>query len=238
MKFALVYTDVNRIVNEPGNKTVMKHFGHMPNIQLLYVAAVLEKLDVEVLFLDVIAMRLDNLSVEKKLKEFQPDVIGLSVYTTHFHHAINYCKYLKSFLLNTEIMLGGVHTSIYPLETMTYNSFIDYVCVGEAEVVLPEFIRHYKYDHDFSGIKGLIWRDGENIKYAGPAELANDLDATPFPARHLIPNDQYYNFISTKKNYTVFNTSRGCPFRCLFCEAGGTKWRARTAKNVVDEFEE
>lgn len=33
MKIALIHYDVSRIVNEPGNKTVMKHFGHMPNIQ-------------------------------------------------------------------------------------------------------------------------------------------------------------------------------------------------------------
>jgi radical SAM superfamily enzyme YgiQ (UPF0313 family) len=35
-------------------------------------------------------------------------------------------------------------------------------------------------------------------------------------------------------------TSRGCPFRCLFCDRPhlGKRFRARSAKNVVDEMEE
>jgi hypothetical protein len=56
MKVALIHYDVSRIVNEPGNKTVMKHFGHMPNIQLLYVAAILEQSGVELDYLDIVGM--------------------------------------------------------------------------------------------------------------------------------------------------------------------------------------
>jgi radical SAM superfamily enzyme YgiQ (UPF0313 family) len=238
MKICLIHYDVNRIINEPGNKTVMKHFGHMPNIQLLYVAAILEQLDVELLYIDIVGMEVSNLKLEEKLKRFQPDLIGLSVYTSHFHTASNFAAYLKSFLPDTKIMLGGAHTLIFPTETLECSQNVDYTCVGEAEMVLPEFVRRWKKQESFNGLKGLVWREGDHVHYAGPPEECQDLDSVPFPARHLIPNEKYSNFISTRHNYTVFNTSRGCPFHCLFCEAGGNKWRARSAKNVVDEFEE
>lgn len=238
MKVALLHYDVNRIVNEPGNKVVMKHFGHMPNIQLLYVAAVLEALDVDIEYIDVVGMRVDDAELERRLTSFQPDVVALSVYTSHFHNAAQYAKEIKRMLPKTKVMVGGVHALIFPEETLRYIPDVDYVCVGEAEVVLPGFVQRWRNNSDFDRLPGIVWRDeGGDIRYAGPPKPLQDLDSAPFPARHLIPNEVYYNFISTRRNYTVFNTSRGCPFRCLFCEAGGQKWRARSAQNVVDEFE-
>jgi len=237
-KVALVHYPVNRIANEPGNKTVMKHFGHMPNIQLLYVAATFEQLNVEVEFIDMVGMEIDDSLLQEKLSSFDPDLICLSIFTSHFHNAVSYARFFKSFLPKVEIMIGGVHTSIYPLETMEHVSEIDYSCVGEAEMVLPEFVRRIRNNEEFDGLPGLIWRKAGNIEYSGPAPLNNDIDSCPFPARHLIPNSVYFNFISSYRNYTVFNSSRGCPYRCIFCEAGGTKWRARSAENIVAEFRE
>ncbi|MBU0516302.1 MAG: B12-binding domain-containing radical SAM protein [Proteobacteria bacterium] len=238
MRFALVHYDVSRIANEPGNKTVMKHFGHMPNIQLLYVASVLESLGVEIAYYDMVGMELSEADVLRGLKKFDPDFIGLSVYTSHFHNAKSYAAYFKSHLPRTAVMLGGVHAQIFPVETLLHNPDVDYACIGEAEMVLPEFVRRWRSGEGFDDLPGLVWRDGEDIRFAGPAEPCQGLDAVPFPARHLVPNHKYFNFISTRRNYTVFNTSRGCPFRCIFCEAAGSKWRARSAQSVVAEFEE
>jgi len=238
MRIALIHYDVKRITNEPGNKIVMKHFGHMPNIQLLYVASILEQLDVDLLYIDIVGMEVSNFELEKRLKHFQPHLIGLSVYTSHFHNASSFGAYLKSFLPNAKIILGGVHTSIFPVETLQYNQIVDYACVGEAEMVLPEFVKRWKGRKEFEGVKGLVWREDGKICYEGPPPKCKDLDSVPFPARHLVPNEKYYNFISTKRNYTVFNSSRGCPFGCIFCEAARTEWRARSAKNIVDEFEQ
>lgn len=237
-KVALVHYDVSRIANEPGNKTVMKHFGHMPNIQLLYVAAVLEQLDIEICFIDMIGMDIDDDKLRRKLLSFVPDMICLSIFTSHFHNAMSYARFFKSFLPESKILIGGVHTSIYPLETMEQISEIDYSCVGEAEMVLPEFVRRLRDQESLEGLLGIIWRDGAELQYAGPAPLNMDIDSCPFPARHLIPNHVYFNFISSHRNYTVFNSSRGCPYRCIFCEAGGTKWRARSPANIVAEFKE
>ncbi|MFH1023638.1 MAG: radical SAM protein [Planctomycetota bacterium] len=238
MRVALIHYDVSRIANEPGNRTVLKHFGHMPNIQLLYVAGLLEQLGVELAYYDMVGMELGDADVLARLKVFNPDIIGLSVYTSHFHNARSYASYFKASLPRAAIMLGGVHTTIYPVPTLQNCPDVDFVCVGEAEMVLPEFVRRWEAKEGWEGLRGLVWRDGAEIRYAGPPDVCQDLDRVPFPARHLVPNHRYFNFISTRRNYTVFNTSRGCPFHCIFCEANGQKWRARSAENVVREFEE
>ncbi len=238
MRVALIHYDVSRVRNEPGNKTVMKHFGHMPNIQLLYVAAILEALEVDIKYYDIVGMELDHNALDAQLKRFAPDLIGLSVFTSHFHSACSYAQHFKSLLPKTKIIVGGVHTTIFPIESLQYNPAVDFACVGEAEMVLPEFIRKWKKNETFDGLRGLVWRHGDVIRYTGPPDLCHDLDATPFPARHLVPNHKYFNFISERRNYTVCNTSRGCPFNCIFCESSGSKWRARSAHNIVEEFEE
>jgi len=238
MRVVLIHYDVSRIANEPGNRVVMKHFGHMPNIQLLYVAAILEKLGVELRYYDLVGMGIDRIALEEKLRAFDPDLVGLSVFTSHFHNATSWARHLKTILPRARIILGGVHVSIYPVETVRYNADVDYACVGEAEMVLPEFVRRWEKRESFEGLRGLVWRDGDEIRYAGPPDPCEDLDAVPFPARHLVPNERYFNFISARRNYTVFNSSRGCPFRCIFCEAQGSRWRGRSAENVVAEFAE
>ncbi|MBM3253039.1 MAG: glycosyltransferase, partial [Candidatus Omnitrophica bacterium] len=75
-----------------------------------------------------------------------------------------------------------------------------------------------------------------NIIINPPGNKYVDFDSYPFPARHLLPNDKYYSFISQRKNFTIMLTSTGCPFKCTFC-AIPTAYRARTPKNVIEEIE-
>jgi hypothetical protein len=70
-----------------------------------------------------------------------------------------------------------------------------------------------------------------------PKAVDVDVDDVPYPARHLIDNSVYFSFISQLRNFTCFITSRGCPYKCIFCEQGSKPFRARSPKNVVDELE-
>jgi anaerobic magnesium-protoporphyrin IX monomethyl ester cyclase len=69
-----------------------------------------------------------------------------------------------------------------------------------------------------------------------------ELDRLPFPARDLLPNDDYIRF--GKRSYghsiTTVMSTRGCPFQCEFCSnvVFGSSYRERSAGNVVDEIEE
>lgn len=238
MRVALVHYHVHRLANEPGNRTVMKHFGHMPNLQLLYVAAVLEQLGVEVAYYDLVGMNITEADLQRRLQAFDPTLIGMSVYTSHFHQAISYARLCREAVPRAKMLMGGVHLSLFPHETMRHAPIVDYGCVGEAEMMLPEFIRRLQHHESLEGTPGLIWRRGEEVLFQGPAPLNLDLDSCPFPARHLIPNQVYFNFISTRQNYTIFNSSRGCPFTCIFCEAAHSRWRGRSPENIHAEFEQ
>jgi radical SAM superfamily enzyme YgiQ (UPF0313 family) len=85
--------------------------------------------------------------------------------------------------------------------------------------------------------------------------LIKDLDKLPFPARHLLKKEIYYNPKLPQKPFTVMQTSRNCPYRCIFCVPNALSFaveleykrynedkkppiRLRSAESVIKEFKE
>ncbi len=83
------------------------------------------------------------------------------------------------------------------------------------------------------------------VAHQAQADRITDLDELPWPARHLMPMDQYqhrgYN-VSFGMHGSNFNimTTRGCPYKCNFCDHSvfGRKPVSRDIKDVVDEIED
>lgn len=237
LKVALVYPPYGAIKNEPGIKAVKENYGVFPSLSLLYVAGVLEAHGVEVEFIDANAEGLPVEEAVERLRRFGPDYVGYTVTTYLFHQTMAWVDAIKAALPDLPVIAGGVHMGMYPLVSMSHRS-LDFAVTGEAEVTLPELLHRLRKGERLDGLMGLVWRgpDGEPI-YNGPAPLLRDIDDAAEPARHLIDNSLYYSFISKYKNFSALMTSRGCPFRCIFCEQGGLRFRPRSPQSVVDEIE-
>ena len=235
-KVSLVYPPYGAIKNEPGIKAVKENYSVFPSLSLLYVAGCLEQHGVEVQFIDVNA---ENLTLEEtiqRLQAFGPDYIGYTITTYLFYQTLSWVKAIKE-VMDIPVIVGGVHMGMYPKESMSHTA-LDYGVTGEAEMTLPYLLDALRNKGDLSRVKGLVYREGAEIVYTGNAPtLANISDAAR-PARHLQDNSLYYSFISKYKNFSCLMTSRGCPYRCIFCEQGGLKFRPRTPIDVVDEMEQ
>ena len=138
--------------------------------------------------------------------------------------------------VSAPVIVGGVHLSIYPRETLAYD-FIDYAVTGEAEHSLPELIQALDSSQSLERVRGIAFRRDNGEIVVTPRSIDVDVNESPFPARHLIDNSIYHSFISKYKNFSCFITSRGCPYKCIFCEQGSKAFRPRSPKNVVDELE-
>ncbi|MCP4918102.1 MAG: radical SAM protein [Proteobacteria bacterium] len=240
LKVALVYPPYGPVKNEPGIKTVKENYGIFPSLSLLYVAGILENAGVEVLFLDSHAHEWTLEETVRKLKDFGPDYIGYTITTYLFFQTLDWIKAIKA-QVDVPTIVGGVHLSIYPRETLTHES-IDFAITGEAEVALPEFLWAHTQKLPLENVKGLAYRVGGPTAEGGRVLVTEnadtvDVDLAPFPARHLLDNTIYHSFISKRKNFSCFITSRGCPYKCIFCEQGSKAFRARSPKNAVDELE-
>lgn len=219
--------------------------GYNPPLGLLYLAGYLKKKsDYFVSCIDAQAEELDyNDDFKGKIKEINPDIIGITAMTFTMIDVLKTIDLIKKAEkdLNKRItiVLGGPHVHLYPEETINLRG-VDYLIKGEGEDPFLKLLETIEKKGDLSEIKGLVYKKGDKIIDNPAGVLIENLDELPFPDRTLLPVDKYNSILSGGKIVTTMFTSRGCPFQCAFCDRPhlGKKFRARSAKNVVDEMEE
>jgi radical SAM superfamily enzyme YgiQ (UPF0313 family) len=224
------------------NSQVLDGNNVIPPLGLMYIAAVLEKAGHAVQCFDADPQYHD--SIAKEIKDFNPDLIGLSFLTVAYQRALNLMKKLKAELPDVMYCAGGVHTTVKPTETI--NEFdLDFIVVGEGEETIVEVCGKLEKGEELAGVKGVMYRQNGTVVDNGRRDLIRDLDTIPFPARHLIDMEPYLKPPGIIRGYATENqttivTSRGCPYRCIYCGSHnifGRKTRRRSVKNVVDEIE-
>ncbi|MFA5142616.1 MAG: radical SAM protein [Candidatus Omnitrophota bacterium] len=160
----------------------------------------------------------------------RPDVVGISCYTINMTAVNIISERIKSEIGDIPVVLGGIHPTALPAETLEQVRAADFAVMGEGEVTLLDLVNDIG-DGKRTGlhIAGVVERGSADFK---PRELITDLDSIPFPKR------DFYD----KSNY-IFGapllTSRGCPFSCTFCASHlmwGRKVRNRSVRNVIEEL--
>jgi len=209
---------------------------HFP-IGFGYLAAVLEKNDVDVSIIDL------NFSDKKILKKLKSsDVVGISTMTKTFSSALNTAKQIKEIDPDIPIVFGGHHPSVAAESCLSYPE-IDYCVIGEGEYTFLDLVKSLENNSNINKVKGIAFRNNGEIKYTESRQLIKNLDELPFPAYHLFnKRDYFYSIIGVgnvkKIPWVSIVTSRGCPFQCIFCKRiYGQTFRARSPENVLAEME-
>ncbi|UCH80534.1 MAG: B12-binding domain-containing radical SAM protein [Nitrospiraceae bacterium] len=224
------------------NSQVLDGNNVVPPLGLMYIAAVLERAGHAVQIYD--ADPEYHGTIINEIKDFNPDLIGLSFLTVGYQRSLNFLKKLRQELPDKMYCAGGVHTTVKPTETL--NEFnLDFIVVGEGEDTIIEVCEKLDKKESLAGVAGVMYRENGSVVDNGRREMIKDLDSIPFPARHLIDMKPYLKPPGiirghADKNQTTIVTSRGCPFKCIYCGSHnifGRKTRRRSVKNVVDEIE-
>ncbi|MBU2044109.1 MAG: B12-binding domain-containing radical SAM protein [Candidatus Omnitrophica bacterium] len=208
-----------------------------PPLNLAYIAALAEKLGHTVKIIDAEAENISLEKITKEIENFNPDIIGMTATTPFFHIVVEHAKAFKRRFSNIPIVIGGAHITI--LQEKDFPACFDYAFIGEAEESWVNFLNRYENDEDISGIKGIIYRkDGKTIS-TGSSEPVKDIDSIPYPARHLLNREKYnIGTLRGRKNFTTIMTTRGCPFKCIFCSTKvfGSQVRRRSVDSVIAEI--
>ncbi len=236
MKIALIHCPFGHKKFSENIKVVDEEFCLAPPIVLAYVAAILERAGHKVIIIDANALKLAKEEVLRILKNFSADAVCFRADTYWFHNIVEWAGYFKD-LIKAKIIVGGINITLYPKESLSYECF-DYGIIGEANKSLVELINAFGNIDKIRKIKGIVYRDLDQLIINEPDSEALDFNGYPFPARHLLPNHLYYSFTSQRKNYTVMLTTTGCRYKCIFCAISKLPYRERSVQNVVDEIQE
>jgi putative methyltransferase len=172
------------------------------------------------------AFHVDDLVNE--IVERNPDVLGFSLYVWNVGLSLQVAKQVKSKLPNCRILVGGPHITYK--EDINYfkdNNFIDAVCKedGYGEVFLNEYLYQLEQPTlDLSEVPYCIYPHNGMWKESFASFYKRDFK---WPVRIYERNKPYIDrrikkaTKEDKKIYIAYETSRGCPFGCTYCEWGG-----------------
>lgn len=224
--------------NLPSVRLVSEELGVFPNLSLGYAAAACEAAGYTVHILDLNATRMSVHDCVRRLEEISPDLLGYSLVTQQFQNTLGLIRAIKA-RIDVPVLVGGLHLSLYPRETLAHRA-IDYGIIGDAEVHLPGFLERLRSGRDPAQAEGVVYRHNGEVHVNTPEPFVHQTspEPPPFPARHLLDNSLYHSVLTRKKNYTAITTSRGCAFRCTFCDRSRNEVILYPPTYVVDEMEE
>lgn len=208
-----------------------------PPLGLCYVAAACEAAGAEARIFDYIVRKYTPEKLESELKDFCPDVLGVTSVTMSFIPAVKIIQDAKKIDPGIITFMGGPHVSFDVKNTLESYPELDLIIVGEGEATLAELIPVIKDRSAWKNIIGIAFRENGEVVFTGTRPLIENLDELPLPSRHLLPLSRYQAL-----GFPVsIITSRGCPNKCIFClgrKMVGFKVRHRSPEMVADEIEE
>jgi anaerobic magnesium-protoporphyrin IX monomethyl ester cyclase len=180
--------------------------------------------------------------MRQRIREFAPDLVGISAINFEMKEAHELAAAAKAEAPRAPVIIGGPYASANR-EAILDDPGIDAVVVGEGEATVVELVSALEAGAGLGGVKGIIHRQGGEKIFTGERELISDLDSLEM-AWDLIDPTRYYhrfgrseNIIQIDHRTTNIFTSRGCPYQCIFCHnVFGKAFRPRSAENVLAEI--
>ncbi|HAT34859.1 MAG TPA: hypothetical protein DCS82_04020, partial [Rhodospirillaceae bacterium] len=146
-----------------------------------------------------------------------PDIVGFSCYIWNMENTADICSAIKSKNPEVKIIVGGPDVSSVPTKALNRYQSLDVIVCGEGEETFRELIRYWeergshKVTAGLESIEGIAFRKNDEVIITDKRPFIDELDVIPSP---------YLNGcidLNNEKRTILFETYRGCPFKCSFC---------------------
>jgi len=209
-----------------------------PPLGLAYLAGGLLQQGIEVSILDANALGLSEGLTVEAMVESGAGVVGFSAVTPTIDQCGRLAGLLRARLPDCLLVVGGMHPTAAPEDTLERYPAFDLVVRGEADTRFAEILEALAADQDPDQLAGISFRDpGDGKVISTPLPPLTDLDALPLPARHLLPMERYIG--PDGDRFTTIVATRGCPGRCIYCSVNqsfGRRLRHHDPQRVAQEM--
>ena len=206
----------------PGQKP---KYGLQP-LGVLYIAALLKEhgVDVSIVDGDIEGLTVDELT--DRILATAPDLVGFSLMTPQLIPALQTSARLKEARPSLPIVLGGAHLDSTHEDVFSMADCFDFVVNGEGEYALLEVVENMqKYEgqplsRSLAGVANVIYRDDAGAIVRNPGRpFLMTLDELPSVDYDMV-DIRKYSIPTMAGQYVIsMMLSRGCPFKCTFCDA-------------------
>ena len=165
------------------------------------------------------------------------DVLMISSMTMLFLDALEIIRGIKRYR-HIPTIVGGVHPTVMRGELLEKYPEIDYLCIGEGESFVIDFLRNLGSDSLY-GVKNLSYRRNGKV-FVNQTRPPEDLSKLLLFPWQLFRKEA---IVEANTGFIYVNASRGCPYNCTYCANGsylmhyGQKYlRYRPIADVVNEL--
>ena len=212
-----------------------------PSLGLLHLAAQLQKDNFTVKIIESDLEKLNPEDVAKQVLELNPKFIGITLFTVGVDNGVLISELVKKVKPEIKVLVGGPHISSMGYETMKRFPSFDLAVLNEGELVISKILTNYQKKLSQNNVSGIMYRDEKReLISTPPSKEQIQLDDLPVPAWDLL--DGFPNkyplavFDYPKGPVATFSASRGCPFKCEFCDTStfGSKIRYYSPEKVFE----
>ena len=211
-----------------------------PPLGLLYIAAVLEQNGIDVRLIEARAMGFSHDEVIEEVKDENPDFVGITAITARINSALYLSAKVKELNPDIKVILGGPHVH-FEHRVVINEPPVDFCVRGEGEITALELIKTASSGGNLRDVKGITFKENNNVVINPDRPFVQNLNTFPFPARELLQSPVYKGLWTEGETFSPMLATRGCPYLCQFCDAPaiwGRMHRRRSVSNVLDEIEQ
>jgi len=225
MKVLLIYPDTSQ------ESVIPKKLINIEPLGLEYLAGTIPEHQVEIL-----DMKMEN-NWQKKLEEYEPEVVGISGTVIHSYRMMEVLKKTKELNPLTLTVVGGTHATLSPDD---FNQpWVDVIVPGHRVSSFKRIVQNFEQRKPFEEIEGIAIPDKEKLYYTPVKNQITSLDHLPLPRRDLTQKYRKRYFHLVWRPTALIVTSAGCPYQCNFCPCPvltGGKFLKRSPELVLEEL--
>lgn len=186
----------------------------------------------------------DRTVLERVISECKIDVVGSGGISGQFIEIYPLLRLVKDIDPGIVTIVGGGMITADPVPAMTgFEGYADFGVIGEGEITMPELVTAIGAGSDFSGVKGLIFKDGDKWHITDRRPDIMDLDSISLPDYVGFDYDRYLSTNGEVVDGVKFSPvaiigGRSCKYNCTFCfHPSGSRYRQRSLDSIFSEID-